>query len=119
MKKTMGLLLVLALSLAVFAGCTQAAQQADIQEKRCRVEGLEENAMFVFMSDVGYVRIQCEQVNLELKQWDTVVVEFSESDLKQETGTYRSFAGAEQEYTYVLTQAKSMRHPQPGEPTFG
>ena len=119
MKKAILVTLILALCLAAFAGCTRGDAQADLLEKSCRVEGMEENALYVYMSDVGYVRIACQQTNLELKQWDTVVVEFSQSDLKEESGSYQTFGGGEQEYTYVLMQVKSMRHPQPGEATFG
>ena len=52
------------------------------------------------------------------EQFDTVIIEFSEDDLKPETGPISTFDGFEALYSYVLENPKSVRLAGPGEPIF-
>ena len=57
--------------------------------------------------------------DLEIAPLDTVVMKFSASDLESASGAFTDYFGAEETYSYILENPKSIRHTKPGEETYG
>jgi hypothetical protein len=116
MKKILVFILVVALCLAGLWGCAGGKK-----EYSARVEGLTEDGIIVRIpdSDLGYVYVKHVNADLQIGSLDTVYMEFEESDLKAESGTFVDVFGKEQTYSYILENPKSIRLASPGEPTFG
>ncbi len=129
MKKVLLFMIAVAVCFTVLAGCaqdvptvdTQDAPTVAVQEESCRVEGIQEDGIVVYMPSTGYVYVKNVDSALGIKLLNTVVMKFYESDLKAEEGAFLDFAGKEQQYAYVLENPVSIRlaDPASGEPTFG
>ena len=113
MKKWIALFITLILCVSVLFGC------ADVQKKYCRVVCVREDGMILDIEQLGYVYVKT--ANGDFAILSTVVMEFSESDLKPANGTFLKFDGSEQNYSYIIETPKSIRlaDPTAGEPTFG
>ena len=85
MKKILVFILVVALCLAGLWGCAGGKK-----EYSARVEGLTEDGIIVRIpdSDLGYVYVKHVNADLQIGSLDTVYMEFEESDLKAESGTF-------------------------------
>ena len=116
MKRWITLLIAMTLCLLALFGCST---DADGQTKFCRVVCVQEEGIIVDIEQLGYVYVKT--VNADFVILSTVVMEFSESDLKPASGTFLKFDGSEQNYSYILETPKSIRlaDPAAGEPTFG
>ena len=73
----------------------------------------------VWIEDIGNVYIAQFTDGVKITPLGTVVMEFHESDLVSERGTFIDCFGEEQEYSYILEKPKSIRLPTENEPTFG
>ena len=116
MKKIFFLTLALMFCFTVFTGCASD----DIAEKLYRVESIEEDGIIVLKSAEEYIFVKYTDANLEIELHDTVVIDFSDSDLKPANGKFIAFDGSEHRYSYILENVKSIRlaDPSKGEPTF-
>ena len=120
MKKVIFFANVMALCLAfLFGGCSHNAAQVDTQSAFCRVLCLEDNGIVVQIENIGNVYIKHVDATLEIELLDTVVIEFSESDLESASGKFTDAFGEKQSYSYILDNPKSIRHTTEEEPTFG
>lgn len=123
MRKAVLFLFVVTLCLTALCGCTEEAAKADPQEELCRVLCIKEDGIVVEIPslDVGCVYVKLTNDDLEIEPLDTVVIEFSSSDLKSESGEFTDPFGEEQAYSYVLENHKNVRlaDTSVGEPTFG
>ena len=104
--------------LSAFLGCTG---NTDVQTKSGRVECMMDDGMIVYLPSYGYVYVKNVTTNSEIGALCTVIIEFSEENLQQESGTFQNFSGNELEYSYVLNAINSIRlaDPAAGEPTYG
>lgn len=118
MKKVLLFVITVTLVLSALFGCST---DADIQKKSCRVVCLQEDGMIVDIEQLGYVYVKNVNANLAIRTLNTVIIEFSEHDLKPVSGTFLNFDGRELSYSYILETPNSIRlaDPAAGEPTFG
>lgn len=114
-------LLTLSICLTVLSGCTQKATQIDTQGTFCRVVCVKNGGIILDIEHVGYVYVKQIDTDQQIDVLDTVVMDFSQSDLIPETGDFLDFGGKERSYSYVLSAPKSIRLADSsiGEPTFG
>lgn len=119
MKKTWLLIIATLFCLAALYGCTPEA--AETQTASCRVQCVTEDGLIVWIEHTGYVYVKNVSTGLDIQTLDTVVMEFSESDLEAADGTFLNFDGNELRYSYILEKPSSIRlaDPSSGEPTFG
>ena len=122
MKKIVRSIVVLILCLTVLWGCTQKEPETKPGEF-CRVLCLKDDGFVVEIPDtnLGYVYVKHADATLEIKPLDTVVIEFSESDLQTADEAFVDFFGQTHRYSYILETPKSIRlaDTEAGEPTFG
>ena len=118
MKKVLFFIITVTFCLSILFGCSTGI---DTERKSCRVVCLEEDGIIVDIEYIGYVYVKNVNTNQEIRIFDTVVMEFSESDLTPANGTFHNFDGRELNYSYMLENPKSIRlaDPDSGEPTFG
>ena len=118
MKKVLFFIITMTVCLSVLFGC---ATDADVQTKSCRVVCLEEDGIIVSIEYIGHVYVKNVDADLEISTLNTVVMEFSEDDLKPANGTFLNFDGRELNYSYILENPERIRlaDPDSGEPTFG
>ena len=83
----------------------------------CRVECIAEDGFVAGTEDGRLLYVKYPKAD-RFDLFDTVVIEFSEEDLKPETGTVRMPDEYEVSYSFVLENPKSVRPAGPGEPTF-
>ena len=120
MKKVMFSIIAMTLCFVLFfCGCSQDAAEADTKSEFCRVLCLMDDGIVVWIENVEHVYVKHVDASLEIEPLDTVVMEFSESDLESANGTFTDFFGRELSYTYILETPKSIRHTTAEEPTFG
>ena len=112
---------VLAVCLVFLMGCTQNAGDVSTQGEFCRVVSVREDGIVVEIENVGVVYVKNISADLKIEALDTVVMEFSETDLKSESGKFVDAFGEEQSYAFILETPQSIRlaDPAAGEPTFG
>ncbi len=117
MKKVLTLILTITLCLTGLRGCADETKK----EYSARVESVTEDGIIVRIPalDQEYIYVKNVNNDLQIKPFHTVFMEFEESDLKAESGTFWDISGREQTYSYVLESPKSIRLPSPGEPTYG
>jgi hypothetical protein len=84
----------------------------------CRVLNSEDNGMYVWTENFGHIYVKYGNIDLEISPLDTVVIEFSESDLISANGQFTDFFGKEQNYLYILENPQNIRYTTPEEPTF-
>ncbi len=75
--------------------------------------------MIVWIENLEYVYVEHVDAGLEIDPLDTVVMQFSENDLKPANETFTDYFGTEKTYTYILERPVSVRYPTAEEPTFG
>lgn len=120
MKKAALFIIAIMLCFACFfGGCSQSAAQVDTQGEFCRVLCQIDDGIVVWIENIGHVYIEHVDAALEIEPLDTVVMEFSESDLELTNGTFTDPFGEELRYSYILETPKSIRHTTEEEPTFG
>lgn len=120
MRKAIFIVIAISLCLAlVFGGCSRNAAEGHTQGNFCRVLCLLDDGIVVWIENIGHVYVKHVDAALEIKPLNTVVMEFSESDLQSASGKFTDFFGKEQSYSYILESPKSIRHTTEGEPTFG
>lgn len=116
MKKAIFLITALTLCLVLFlVGCSDADEQSAF----CRVLCVKDDGIIVWIENTGNVYVKHVDPALAIEPLDTVVMEFSEGDLKSTNGTFIDFFGAEQRYLYILENPGSIRYTSEEEPTFG
>lgn len=130
MKKQVLLAIILCLAV-LLCGCSQNANGNDIQNTTteptnaetqgefCRVLRLKEDGIIVWAGEYGHIYVKNVDVALDIKPLQTVVLDFSESDLQKANGTFTDSFGDEQTYSYILENPKSIRHTSSEEPTYG
>ena len=120
MKKAMLLIITILFSLGLcFIGCSQNNAELDAQGTFCRVLCVKDGSIVVWIENIGNVYVEQVDSSLKVEPLDTVVMEFSESDLTAAAGKFTDAFGEEQSYSYVLKAPKSIRHTTEQEPTFG
>ena len=123
MKRAVFLIITIILCVALFQGCAKDATEVVTQGEFCRVLCIKEDGIVVEIpdTDLGYVYVKYTNADLEIEPLDTVVIEFSESDLKSANEKFTDFFGEELTYLNILENPKSIRLADPsiGEPTFG
>ena len=123
MKRPLFSIMIIALCLMALIGCTQDAPEADAKEVFCRVVCVKDDGIIVWQPDVtpekSYMFVKLENSGLEIDVLDTVVITYSDSDLKLSRGTFLRFDGIEQSYSYILENPQCIRHTTEEEPTYG
>ncbi len=120
MKKAIFFIISIMLCLTLFfCGCSQNGAEVNKQSEFCRVLCLLDDGMVVWIENVGHVYVKHVDTALEIEPLDTVVMEFSESDLESANGKFIDFFGEELSYSYIIENPKSIRHTTEEEPTFG
>ena len=123
MKRAVFLIITIILCVALFEGCAKDVTEVVTQGEFCRVLCIKEDGIVVEIpdTDLGYVYVKYTNADLEIEPLDTVVIEFSESDLKSANEKFTDFFGEELTYLNILENPKSIRLADPsiGEPTFG
>ena len=112
---------MLAICLVFLMGCTHDTADVKTQGEFCRVVSVREDGIVVEIENVGVVYVKNLPTDLKIEALDTVVMEFSETDLKPESGKFVDAFGEEQSYAFILEIPQSIRlaNPEAGEPTFG
>ncbi len=133
MKKSISLIVAITLCLTAFlCGCTNnsinedttTAESEEItnteaQGELCRVVCLKDDGIVVWAGEYEHIYVKNVDVALDIKPLQTVVIDFSESDLQRANGTFTDTFGDEQGYSYVLEKPKSIRRTTAEEPTYG
>ena len=133
MKKSISLIVAITLCFTAFlCGCTNntsedsitttrsdEAVNTEIQGEFCRVVCLKDDGIIVWAGEYEHIYVKNVDVALDIKPLQTVVIDFSESDLQKAKGTFTDTFGDEQTYSYILESPKSIRHTTSEEPTFG
>lgn len=135
MKKSIALIVAITLCLTAFlCGCTKNSKEdvqdtstseseeitkAEIQGELCRVVCLKDDGIIVWAGEYEHIYVKNVDVVLDIKPLQTVVIDFSESDLQKVNGTFTDTFGDEQTYSYILESPKSIRHTTAEEPTYG
>ena len=136
MKKAIFFIISIMLCLALFfCGCsendTEVNKQSgsygysendtkvNMQSEFCRVLCLKDDGIIVWIENIGNVYVKAVDTTLEIEPLDTVVMEFSESDLESVSGKFTDCFEEEQSYFYIIENPKSIRHTTEEEPTFG
>ena len=102
-----------------FCGCSKNETEVDKQSEFCRVLCLKGDGIIVWIENIGHVYVKHVDTSLNIEPLDTVVMEFSESDLESASGKFTDCFGEEQSYSYIIENPKSIRHTTEEEPTFG
>ena len=132
MKKSIALIVAIIMLLTAFlCGCTNSINEdttttepeeitnAEAQGEFCRVVCLKDDGIIVWAGEYEHIYVKNIDVALDIKPLQTVVIDFSESDLQKAKGTFTDSFGDEQTYSYILESPKSIRHTTAEEPTFG
>lgn len=135
MKKSIALIVAIIMLLTAFlCGCTkntkedvqdttttefQEITKTETQGEFCRVVCLKDGGIIVWAGEYEHIYVKNVDVALDIKPLQTVVIDFSESDLQRANGTFTDTFGDEQTYSYILESPKSIRHTTAEEPTFG
>ena len=111
--------LVLALMLSM-VGCNTSSDDKK-KEAYCYVAHVDSNGFVADIIDVGVAYIEYSNANQEIELFDTVIIEYYETDLIEKSGTYTDVSGERASYSYKITDPKSVRvaDPSKGEPAFG
>lgn len=135
MKKSIALIVAIIMLLTAFlCGCTkntkedvqdttttefQEITKTETQGEFCRVVCLKDGGIIVWAGEYEHIYVKNVDVALDIKPLQTVVIDFSESDLQKVNGAFKDTFGDEQTYSYILESPKSIRHTTSEEPTFG
>ena len=135
MKKSIALIVAIIMLLTAFlCGCTKNTKEdmqdttttefkeitkTETQGEFCRVLCLKDDGIVVWAGEYDYIYVKNADKSLDIKTLQTVVIDFSESDLTEANGTFIDFSGAELCYSYILENPESIRHTTSEEPTFG
>ena len=135
MKKSISLIVAIIMLLTAFlCGCTKNTKEdmqdttttefkeitkTETQGEFCRVVCLKEDGIIVWAGEYEHIYVKNIDVALDIKPLQTVVIDFSESDLQKAKGTFTDSFGDEQNYSYILESPISIRHTTSEEPTFG
>lgn len=120
-KKEISFVIVMLLCLGLFfSGCSQnTAKDDNTQSKFCRVLCLTDDGNIVWIEGIEHVYVKNVDTALKIAPLDTVVMEFSESDLETASEKFTDHFGEELSYSYILEDPKSIRLTTAEEPTFG
>lgn len=135
MKKSIALIVTITLCLTAFlCGCTKNTKdnmqdtttteireitKTDTQGELCRVACKKDDGIVVWAGEYEHIYVKNVDVVLDIKPLQTVVIDFSESELRKANGTFTDSFGDEQTYSYILENPKSIRHTTAEEPTYG
>ena len=133
MKKSIALIVAIIMLLTAFlCACTnnsinedtatvesEEITNAEAQGEFCRVVYLKNDGIIVWAGKYEHIYVKNIDVDLDIKPLQTVVIDFSESDLQRANGAFTDTFGDEQNYSYILESPKSIRHTTSEEPTFG
>ena len=120
MKKVIIFLISIMLCLTLLlCGCSQNDAEVEVQSEFCHVLCLKDDGIVVWIENIGNVYVKHVDASLEIEPLDTVVMEFSKSDLKSASGQFIDFFGEEMNYSYIIENQKGIRHTTEEEPTFG
>lgn len=116
MKKFLWIIVVVTLCLTGFCGCDPSFEETETTGVYCRVEAISEEG-FVASVDGKNIFVVYAQAD-QFEEYDTVVIAFSQEDLRAESGIVPDSYGYEIDYAYVLENPSGVRPAGPGEPTF-
>lgn len=120
MRKAILFAITIILCLGLFlSGCSRNAAKSETQSEFCRVLCLKGDGIVVWIENIGNIYVKQVDASLKIAPLDTVVMEFSESDLESVTGTFTDAFGEEQSYLFILETPESIRYTTEEEPTFG
>lgn len=117
MKNMLCFVIAITVCAAVLFGCAGNPAGDETAGTYCRVECITEDGFVAGTEDGRFLFVKYAKAH-RFDLFDTVVIEFSEEDLKPETGTVTMPDGDEAAYSHVLENPKSVRLAGPGEPTF-
>ena len=119
MKKVIFFIIAAFFCFTLLWGCGSGIWGTGAPEAYGYVVCLKEDGFIAEIESLGYVYVQYGDP--EIKVFDTVIIEFSETDLVPASGSFLTVDGRARNYSYVLQNLKSIRFPDPtkGEPTFG
>lgn len=120
MKRKLFAMVTLLFCFVLFmSGCSPTDEENDTPGAFCQVLNSDDDGMYVWTEDFGHIYVKFDNSNLEISPLDTVVIEFSESDLISTNGQFTDYFGEERGYLHILENPQNIRHTMPGEPTFG
>ena len=119
MKKAIIFIITVFFCFSLLWACGSGFWSTGAPEAYGYVVCLKEDGFIADIESLGYVYVQ--YADPEIKVFDTVIIEFSETDLISANGSFLTIDGRERSYSYMLQTLKSIRFPDPtkGEPTFG
>ena len=122
MKKKFIIPVVIAVVLALMLSMVGCNTSSDDKEKEayCYVVHVESNGFVADIIDVGVAYIEYSNANQEIELFDTVIIEYDESELIEENGTYTDITGGSASFSYKITNLNSVRvaDPSKGEEVF-
>lgn len=135
MKNSIALIVAITLCLTAFlCGCTKNTKdnmqdtttteireitKTDTQGELCRVVCKKDDGIVVWVGEYEHIYVKNVDVVLDIKPLQTVVIDFSASELRKANGTFTDSFGDKQNYSYILENPKSIRHTTAEEPTYG
>ena len=120
MKKTIALILTI-IFIMIMVGCNSSSNDGKLIEAYCYVICVKHDGFVAHINDVGYVFIKYANAKKQLEVFDTVIVEYYDTDLIEKNGTYTDISGKKQTYSYKMANPHNVRiaDPSKGEPVFG
>ena len=122
MKKLTALLLMLILMFSV-VGCnipSSNEKEEDVIKADCYVLHVKPDGFVAYINDIGEVYIQYPNALNQIEKFDTVIIEYYETNLIKTDGTYMDVSGERASYSYKIANPKSVRvaDPSNGDPVF-
>ena len=122
MKKLTALLLILILMFSVVSCNIPSSNEKedDVIKADCYVLHVKSNGFVANINDVGTVYIEYPNDLNQIEIFDTVIIEYYETNLIKTNGTYIDVSGERASYSYKIANPKSVRvaDPSDGEPVF-
>ena len=100
---------------------TDINDESDATTAYCYVLNVTANGFVAGINGVGDVFVKYDNANQHIELFDTVILEYYETDLIEKSGTYTDVLGERASYSYKITDPKSVRvaDPSKGELVFG
>ena len=121
MKRILLTVLAIMLCLTIFSGCNSSSNDGKLIEAYCYVTCVKYDGFVAHINDVGYVFIKYANAKKQFEVFDTVIVEYYDTDLIEKNGTYTDHSGEKGTYSYKIAKPQNVRvaDPSNGEPVFG
>ena len=122
MKKLTALLLMLILMFSV-VGCnipSSNEKEENVIKAACYVLHVKPDGFVAYINDIEEVYIQYPNALNQIEKFDTVIIEYYETNLIKTDGTYMDVSGERASYSYKIANPKSVRvaDPSNGDPVF-